>query len=91
MAPFGPLATIVSKASPSAPRSVMARSSEMASSRSVTPGRIRGTICSNAREVISQARASSAISCSSLAILISSTARPSGTSSVPGTWAAKAW
>ena len=68
----------------------MARSREIASSRSVTPGRISGTISSNAREVISQARAISAISCSSLAILISSTARPRATSSVPGTAAANA-
>ena len=40
IAPFGPLATIVSNAGASAPRSIMARSSSTARSRSVRPGTI---------------------------------------------------
>jgi hypothetical protein len=43
MAPFGPLATMVSKAGVSAPASTIARSTSTATSRSVIPARMRGT------------------------------------------------
>ena len=80
MAPFGPLATMLSKAGASAPRSIMARSRATANDRSVTPGRSQSSVAVNASPVIAHALASNSISDSSLIMRSSSGAPPSGTS-----------
>ena len=80
IAPLGPLATMVSNATPSAPRSTIARSTATAMSRSVRPGRSSPSTSPSAALVISQARRSRSISASSLTMRRSSTTRPSGTS-----------
>ncbi len=68
MAPLGPLATIVSNASPSAPRSTMARSRATAKPRSVWPGLMESSRPSKAALVIAHALASRSSSDSSLII-----------------------
>ncbi len=88
IAPFGPLATMESKAGASAPRSIIVRSSRTANSRSVRPGTMSRSAAENASSVIAHARASSAISVSSFTIRSSSTSRPSGTRTGPSSSAA---
>jgi len=92
MAPFGPLATMVSKAGRSAPRSTIRRSSAAASWRSVSPGRISANTPAMAWTLIRHAVASSSSSDGSLTVRSSSILRPNGTMVTPSALAASsAW
>ena len=79
MAPFAPAATMVSKAGPSAPSSIMRASSSRATSRSVTPGPMLPITSASAWSLIAQAVRRSSSSSSSLTARSTSTSGSSGT------------
>jgi hypothetical protein len=92
MAPFGPLATMVSNAGRAAPSAIIRAASAAARWRSVTPGRMDANTSAMAWLLIRHAVASSSSSDGSLTVRRASIFRPNGTVVTPSAaLASSAW